>query len=94
MALIPHNLFPRSAFDMDQWFRPSHLGHHGPSTLDLFDPFDELDHTIANNLQWLSKPEFMAPVLFPRVPQKYRIVLGKIKIKKLLTHQCISLFKF
>ncbi|CAF1132482.1 unnamed protein product, partial [Brachionus calyciflorus] len=42
MSLIPHR-FPRSMFEMDFWSRPEHLGL-GPSTLDLFDPFDELDH--------------------------------------------------
>lgn len=74
MALIPHNIFPRSMFDMDQWFHP-HQPHHQPSTLDLFDPFDELDHMIGRNLEWLNKPEFMRMPLMPRVPQKYRIVV-------------------
>lgn len=61
-------------FDMDQWFHPGqHQGH--PTTLDLFDPFDELDHMIGRNLEWLSKPEFMQMPLMPRVPQKYRIVV-------------------
>lgn len=73
MALIPHGFFPRSMFDMDQWFKPAHLG---PSTLDLFDPFDELDHTIGRNLEWLNKPEFISAFpLVPRVPQKYRITV-------------------
>lgn len=73
MSLVPHSFFPRSMFDMDQWMRPAQVG---PSTLDLFDPFDELDHTISRNLQWLNRPEFMpiAP-LMPRVPQKYRITV-------------------
>jgi HSP20 family molecular chaperone IbpA len=74
MALIPHNLFPRSMFDMDQWNKPSAL--LGPNTMDLFDPFDELDHTIGRNMQWLNKPEFLQPLaLLPRVPQKYRITV-------------------
>jgi len=75
MALIPHNFFPRSAFDMDQWFKP--FNQSPVSTLDLFDPFDELDHTIGRNLQWLNKPEFVQPLLpmLPRVPQKYRITI-------------------
>jgi len=66
MSLIPHNFFPRSVFDMDNWMKPNHL--------DLFDPFDELDHTLTRNLQWLNKPEFLAPMI-PRVPQKYRITV-------------------
>jgi len=73
MSLLPHSFFPRSMFDMDQWSR----GHHqGLSTLDLFDPFDELDHTIGRNLMWLNKPEFLslAP-LVPKVPHKYRITV-------------------
>jgi HSP20 family molecular chaperone IbpA len=72
MAMIPHGFFPRSAFDMDRWMQPM---HRGPlSTLDMFDPFDELDHVIGRNMQWLNKPEFMTPMM-PRVPQKYRITL-------------------
>jgi len=59
--------------DMDQWFKPAHLG---PSTLDLFDPFDELDHVISRNLEWLNKPDFMPQLpVMPKVPQKYRIVV-------------------
>lgn len=76
MALIPHNVFPRSMFDMDQWFHPHHHKNvNQPSTLDLFDPFDELDHMVGRNMQWLNKPEFMNLPLVPRVPQKYRIVV-------------------
>jgi len=74
MALIPHVSFPRSMFDMNQWVNPlSTVGH---STLDLFDAFDELDHTIGRNMQWLNKPEFLQPLsMGPMVPQKYRIVV-------------------
>lgn len=74
MSLIPHGFFPRSQFDMDQWFKPPHLG---PNTLDLFDPFDELDHTISRNLEWINKPEFLQSLLpvAPKVPQKYRITV-------------------
>jgi HSP20 family molecular chaperone IbpA len=60
-------------FDMDQWFHPNSK-HTGPNTLDLFDAFDELDHMVGRNLEWINKPEFMLPAL-PRVPQKYRIVV-------------------
>ena len=41
MSLIQHSLFPRSMLDMDTWFRP---------TLDVFDPFDELDTMLGRNL--------------------------------------------
>lgn len=70
MALLPHGFFPRSMFDTDEWLRTN----SGLSTMDLFDPFDELDHTISRNLNWLSRPDFMMPML-PRVPQKYRITV-------------------
>lgn len=71
--MIPHTHFPRSSFDMDKWFQPSIPG--GLTTLDAFDAFDELDHMMARNMQWLAKPEFawMAPQ--PRVPQKYRVIV-------------------
>jgi HSP20 family molecular chaperone IbpA len=85
MALIPHTFFPRSLFDMDAWFKPthhtygtSHTHHnHGPTTLDVFDPFDELDRTMSRNMQWLNKPAFLNldPFRVPKVPQKYRINL-------------------
>ena len=58
MSLVPitPSFFPRSMFDMDMWARPSSLGV-GPSTLDLFDPFDELDRMMSRNLMWLNEPE-------------------------------------
>lgn len=62
-------------FDMDLWHHPKHPKHVGPNTLELFDPFDELDHMISRNMEWLSKPEFLNAPLMPRVPQKYRIVV-------------------
>jgi HSP20 family molecular chaperone IbpA len=67
---------PRSLFDMDAWLRPTHHTH-GQSTLDVFDPFDELDRTMSRNLQWLNKPNFLTldPFRQPKVPQKYRINL-------------------
>lgn len=81
MALIPHGFFPRSAFDMDQWFKPVVPHGAGHSTLDLFDPFDELDHMIGRNLQWLNKPDFLPMPLLPRVPQKYRITVDCVGFK-------------
>lgn len=43
MSLIQHGLFPRSMFDTDYWYRPQSLTVGLPtSTLDIFDPFDEL----------------------------------------------------
>jgi len=76
MALIPHTFLPRSLMDMDAWHRKA-FDTHGPSTLDVFDPFDELDRTMGRNLQWLNKPAFLDinPFKHPKVPQKYRINL-------------------
>jgi len=75
--LIAHSFFPRSMFDMDSWFRPTSYHAYGPSTLDIFDPFDELDRSICRNLMWLDQPSFMEPLNIkpPRVPKKYRITL-------------------
>lgn len=80
MSIIKHRFFPRSTFDYDIWHRPlavaSVLG--SPSTLDLFDPFDALDHALCRNLLWIDQPDFLrqlvAPVV-PRVPHKYRIAV-------------------
>jgi HSP20 family molecular chaperone IbpA len=58
-------------FDMNQWLG-SPLGM--TSTMDLFDPFDELDTMIGRNLQWLNRPDFLRPFA-PRIPQKYRITV-------------------
>jgi len=62
-------------FDMDQWHRP--FSDMGLSTMDIFDPFDELDHMMAKNFQWLDKPDFLPQFqqLLPRIPQKYRIMV-------------------
>jgi len=76
MALLPHGFFPRSMMDMDSWLLPTHSGH---STMDLFDPFDELDHIISRNLNWLNKPEFLQlNPLVPKVPHKYRITVDVV----------------
>jgi len=72
MSLIPHQFFPRSTFDLNQWFHPN---SKQLSTLDVFDGFDELDNFVSHGLEWLNKPEFLAQPLIPRVPQRYRIVV-------------------
>jgi HSP20 family molecular chaperone IbpA len=60
--------------DMDRWMTP--FGGH-LSTLEAFDPFDEMDHMLGRNMQWLNRPEFMQQFGFgqPKVPQKYRVTL-------------------
>lgn len=76
MSLIRHSFLPRTMFDMDRWFRPSDLDY-GLSTLDIFDPFDELDRTLGRNFMWLDVPEIIrnVPSLEPKVPRKHRITL-------------------
>jgi HSP20 family molecular chaperone IbpA len=59
-------------FDMDQWMKAPFIG---TSTLDLFDPYDELDNTISRNLHWLNKPDFLQTAILPKIPQKYRITV-------------------
>ena len=54
-------------FQMDNWFKP---------TLDLFDPFDNLDRMMSRNLQWLTRPSFIEPLpLVPKIPEKYRVTV-------------------
>lgn len=45
------------------------------SSLDIFDPFDDLDNLMGRNMDWLSRPQLLGnrePML-PRVPNKYRV---------------------
>jgi len=75
MSLIPTSFLPRSMFDMDYWMKPTM--DIGPSTLDVFDPFDELDRMMGRNLQWVNMPEMMKEIkeMVPRVPKKWRVQL-------------------
>lgn len=83
MSLIQHVFFPRASFDTDFWLGSDSL--LGPSslapisTLDVFDPFDELDRMLGRNIMWLDVPNVLRgaidQVQQPRVPQKYRISL-------------------
>lgn len=66
MSLIPHNFLPRNMLEMDNWAR---------HTLDHFDPFDEIDHALGRNMQWLVKPPFMERPKVPKVPEKYRVTV-------------------
>lgn len=72
-ALISHSFMPRAMFDMDLWLNPQNAGM-GQSTLDLFDPFDELDRMIGRNFNWLCKPEFLNEAV-PKFPNKFRLQL-------------------
>lgn len=80
MSIIQHRFFPRSTFDYDIWHRPltTIASVLGPSTLDLFDPFDALDHALCRNLLWIDQPDFLRQLVapsVPRVPHKYRITV-------------------
>lgn len=88
MSLIQPSLFPRSMFNWNNWwktprfggmgdFGPFGLESFGPSTLDVFDPFDELDRTMGRNMMWLTQPDWMTDLALmgPRVPEKHRITL-------------------
>jgi HSP20 family molecular chaperone IbpA len=73
MSLIPHGFFPRSMMDMDRWMTP--FGGH-LSTLEAFDPFDELDNMVGRNMQWLNRPDWLTQGFGQsKVPQKYRVTL-------------------
>lgn len=65
MSLVSHSFLPRSMFDMDTWF---------PTTLENFDPFDELDHLLGRNIEWLTRPGFLEPMP-PKIPRKYRVTV-------------------
>lgn len=71
---ISHSFMPRSMFNMDYWLEPLiDNNNFGLSTLDLFDPFDELDRMIGRNFNWLSTPFNLEQQ--PKVPNKYRVIL-------------------
>jgi HSP20 family molecular chaperone IbpA len=74
MSIIPSFVNNRSHL-MEPFF-----GGQDPffkASLDLFDPFDQLDRDMSRNLHWFLKPEFPGelPFSFPHVPQKYRITV-------------------
>jgi HSP20 family molecular chaperone IbpA len=72
-CILRHHFFPRSLLDIDLWSRPF---PQGPSALEMFDPFDELDMEMNNSLRWLTRPSFLRSSFEqPRVPQKYRVTV-------------------
>lgn len=88
MSLLKPQYFPRSMFET-HW--PAEGQKKDPLMLDMFDPYDELDRSIAKNLYWIDRPKFLKEILEqPRVPHKFRITLDclgfdsdtiKIKVK-------------
>lgn len=58
----------------DWYLKPTNLDLAlAPTSLDMFDAFDELDTMMNHDIDWLHKPDFL-PVQ-PRVQQKYRITV-------------------
>jgi hypothetical protein len=68
MSLIPHSIFPRRMMDLNSWMAPLKSDWSAATTLDLFDPFDELDTLMSQDIDWISKPEFLP--IKPDVQQK------------------------
>lgn len=61
--------------DMDLFDQP--LSLLGPSSLDLFDPFDEIDRRLSRNVSWLSQPSLLPALdVSPLVPEKHRITVN------------------
>ena len=84
MSLIPHNFFPRRMIDIDSWMKPMNCNlcnsssmmnpkFLGPTSLDMFDPFDELDTLMGRNIDWIRKPEFRS--IQPLVQEKVIIFI-------------------
>lgn len=73
MSLLKHQFFPRSMFET-HW--PEKGQTTDPLMLDIFDPYDELDRSVARNLKWINKPDFLTEVPeLPRVPNKFRVTI-------------------
>jgi len=71
---LPVGRFPRQRFDFDNIFGPS---------LDLFDPFDEVDlasHQMQNALQWLHDPPRLQRELCPVTGHKKRQHSDKFRV--------------
>jgi hypothetical protein len=73
---IPHNYLPRSEINTIDWHNSTHKSgeQQQHASLDVYDSFDKLDHTITDykdalhHLNWIRKPSF-EPIL-PKVSQK------------------------
>lgn len=61
-----HHHFPAHHFDCC-W--------DSPWTIDLCDPFDDLDFKIRHDLFWIHRPCFYDTVIFPLIPEKYRVTV-------------------
>ncbi|CAF0875719.1 unnamed protein product [Brachionus calyciflorus] len=73
MSLLKHQYFPRSMFET-HW--PAEGQTTDPLMLDMFDPFDELDRSLAKNFMWINRPQFLSEIPeMPKVPHKFRVTL-------------------
>jgi len=71
---LPVGRFPRQLFDFENFFGPS---------LDLFDPFDEVDlasHRMQSALQWLQDPPNLQRELCPVTGHKKRPHSDKFRV--------------
>ncbi|CAF1022036.1 unnamed protein product [Adineta ricciae] len=71
---LPVGRFPRHLFDFENFFGPS---------LDLFDPFDEVDlasHRMQSALQWLQDPPRLQRELCPVTGHKKRAHTDKFRV--------------
>jgi len=62
---FPHHL-PKSFFEVEKFLKPT--------ALELFDPLNEFDHSLSQNIKWVHNHKYAASY-HPRVPQKYRITI-------------------
>ena len=62
MSLVQHSFFPRSVMNTNEWFDEQNPAT-ALTTLDMFDPFNELDYLMGKNMQWLTKPEYTRPLM-------------------------------
>lgn len=82
-VIVP-SIVPRSWMDMALLERPlSGLTGFPLTSLDIFDPFDEIDRQLSSNISWLTQPLALIPEisLVPRVPEKHRISIRVPGIK-------------
>lgn len=73
-SLMPSMRSLGNPFATDPFFTNNPLSL--PSSLDFFDPFNEVDRLMSRNVNWLTEPDILPTRFFqPLVPQKYRITL-------------------
>ena len=79
-SLIPHRSLSRRLMDTESWLRPLMEDVAAPTSLDLFDAFDELDTLMARHIDWIREPQPLE-ALQPRVQQKVGDRSGDVKLE-------------